>query len=126
MEFEVKESKMLDEGVNFGIIAKIEYRTEPYEYTDLYIEVEGRHQIKWGCPSVVSEKSKLGKLLSQFTNLKVGEKVDPEKVLIGKQVRFQIIYESGKDGGNYCKVVDGSIKPVKTENVMLKDCDPKV
>lgn len=111
MEFEVKESKALEDGRYDGEIVRVEYRTDPYEYTDVFIkEKESGMEIKFGCPSNVSAKSKLGKLLCQFVQLTVGEKVDPEKILVGKKVSFLTIQE--KKGDNiYTRVVEGSVKP---------------
>lgn len=110
MEFEIKESVSLEDGRHEGVVSKIEYRTEPYQYTDIYIK-EKKHEfeLKYGCPSVVSERSKLGKLLGQFTELKKGEKIDPEKVLVDKEVTFMTMQERTNDG-TFTRIVDGSVK----------------
>lgn len=113
-EFKVLPSKELEEGQHTGVIEKIEYRTEPYAYTDVYIK-SGESLVKSGYPSVVSEKSKLGKLLSRFgCSLKVDETVDPERVLIGKKCKFLVSSEeNSKDGQAYNNVVPASLKPAE-------------
>lgn len=112
MELEVKESKKLDDGLHKGTINRIEYRTEPYSYTDVFIEVNG-YEAKAGYPTVISENSKLGKLLMRFgVELKVGEKLDPNEVLIGKVCQFQTSTETGKDGNEYSRVLVETVKPL--------------
>ena len=114
MEFEVKQSQNIEDGKHTGVVDHIEYRTEPYEYTDVYIkENETGFLLKFGCPSSVTEKTKLGKLLSRFKEIKVGEKVNPEKILIGREVNFVTVTETTKDG-DYVKIADNSIKPIVT------------
>lgn len=113
MELEVKESVALEDGKHYGVVSRIEYKTEPYQYTDVFIkEKDTGFELKYGCPTTVSEKSKLGKLLSQFVKLEKGKLVDPEKVLLDKQVTFMTIQEETKDG-TFNRVVDNSIKPIK-------------
>lgn len=112
MEFEVKESVCLEDGKYVGTVSKVEYRDEPYKYTDVYIkEAKTVMELKYGCPSVVSEKSKLGILIGRFIKLEKGTKVDPEKVLIGKKVAFMTMQEQTKDG-TFTRIVDGSVKPL--------------
>ena len=117
-EFEIKAPLSLEDGAHKGVISKIEYRDDPYKYADIYIKPEGSEaEIKYGCPGgSVSENSKLGKLLAKFVELKVGDKIDPEKVLIGRKVVFMSIKEEAKDGRGYSRIVENSIKPVKEES----------
>jgi len=113
MEFEMKPSIKIPDGQHKGKIIKIEYRDTPYQYTDVFIkEQETGLEIKAGFPSVVSEKSKLGKLLQQFQQINVGEMVNPETVLVDKEVTFMTILEK-TDTGEFVRVVDGSIKPTQ-------------
>ena len=113
MEFEVKESKALEDGRHEGVITRVDYRTEPYKYTDVYIkESKTGYELKYGCPSDVSEKTKLGKLLFRFSPLTLGEMVNPETILVGKAVVFMSIQEENKQG-NFTRVVDGSVKPLE-------------
>jgi len=112
MEFEVKESRPLEDGKHNGKIVAVEYRDTPYEYTDVVIEeAKTKIKLKYGCPSIVSEKSRLGKLLLAFKLvLKVGEKIDPEKVLVGKEVVFMTLTEK-TDKGEFSNIVAESVKP---------------
>jgi len=118
MEFVIKDAVKLNDGRYSGTITRVGYRSEPYEYTDVYIKEEKSGlELKYGCPSNVVKDSKLGKLLSQFTDLKVGEKIDPEKVLVNKQVEFMVLNEK-TDKGVFARIVDNSIRPtVKEEKV---------
>jgi len=110
MELEVKESKQLSDGQHVGVITRVEYSETPFEYTDVYIESEGVG-IKAGFPTVASEKSKLGKLLARFgAELKVGQKVDPDKVLIGRKCVFLTNSEENKDGV-FARVLGDTLKP---------------
>ena len=120
MEIEFKASANLEDGKHNGLIDHIEYRDDPFSYTDIYIkEIETGFILKYGCPTNTTDKTKLGKLLLKFSNnIKVGEKVNPEKILNGKEITFMTITEKAKDGNEYCRIVDGSIKPlVTTEKV---------
>ena len=113
MEIEVKESVSLEDGKHAGLVERIEYRTDPYEYTDIYIkELDTGFALKYGCPTAVSEKSKLGKLLSRFIELKKGTMVDPAKILVGREVTFMTITKQGKNNKEYTEIVDDSVKPV--------------
>lgn len=112
MELEVKESVSLEDGKHEGVISRVDYREEPYRYTDTYIkEKETEFELKFGCPTSSSTNSKLMKLLSKFQEIKPGMKVDPEKVLVGKEVIFMTLQEEGKDKKKYTRIVDGSVKP---------------
>ncbi len=111
MELEVKESKSLKDGKHTGEITKVEYRTTPYEYTDVFIkEEETDIVVKYGVPTILTEKSKLGKLLAAFVEIKTGTKVDPETVLVGKKVEFMTLLKE-TDKGEFAEVVGGSVKP---------------
>lgn len=114
MEFKVEESKKLEDGKYVGTITHIEYRTEPFEYTDVFVtEKTTGIALKYGCPSRVSENSKLGKLLEKFVTLVVGSTVNPEKLLVNKEVSFMTMTERAKDGNEYARIVDNSIKPIR-------------
>jgi hypothetical protein len=110
MEF--KKVQSLNDGVHFGEIVKISYRDDPFDYTDIYISVDGTDiTLKYGAPSNLTSQTKLGKLVLRFVNLEVGQKIDLEKLLVGKKISFQTISETNKDG-TFARIVDGSIKPV--------------
>jgi len=116
MEFEVKMPIDIPDGKHHGKITKIVYRTEPYEYTDVWISVDGNEgiELKYGCPSNVSQNSKLGRLLTEFgAVLMPGEKIDPEKVLVGQQCSFMTL-KKNKDGKEFSEIVEDSLKPEPT------------
>ena len=50
-------------------------------------------------------------MISKFQPIKVGDKIDPEKILVGRDVLFMTITEEGKNNKKYTKIVDGSVKP---------------
>lgn len=116
MELVPKKGINLEEGKYSGVVSRIEYRTEPYKYTDVYIEVVGKEgiELKYGCPTSEGMDSKLMKLLAKFTEIKEGQAVDPEKVLIGQQVSFVVVDED-KGDRTYAKIAEGSIKPLPKE-----------
>ena len=112
MDIVVKESKMLDEGLHKGAIVGIEYRTEPFAYTDVLIESEGVN-LKASYPTEVSEKSALGKLMARFgALLVVGQSLSPESVLIGQPCQFLVSVAPGKDGKEYANILRDSVKPI--------------
>lgn len=111
-ELEAKEVIRLDDGRHEGEIVRIEYREEPYEYTDVIIkETETELEIKYGCPTSVSEASKLGRLLAAISkeDIEPKKKYDPEKILVGKKVSFMTMNEKS-DKGEFARIVADSIK----------------
>jgi len=102
-------------GVHSGEISRVEYRTEPYSYTDVFIKLKAKDgeevELKYGAPSNVGTNTKLGKLLLAFEKIEIGSKVDPAKVLVGRKVSFQTLNETTAKG-TYARIVVGSIKPV--------------
>lgn len=113
-ELEWHEPIKISDGRHIGTITRVEYKDKPYEYTEVFIEIDERSiEIKYGCPTILSENSKLGKLL-----IAMGEKYEPktksnpEKVLIGKRIEFMTLNKkSKKDGKEYAEIVEDSIKP---------------
>jgi hypothetical protein len=91
MEFEVKENKKIEEGVQNGKLSKVVYRhvKSPkgnFEYVDVMVtlDVAENFALPYGCPANVTTESKLGKLLERFGFvLKAGQKVKPEEILLG-------------------------------------------
>ena len=117
MEYEVKAPFEVKDGAHQGVIQSIEYRTEPYKYTDVLISIGEDIVLKYGCPSVVSNDSKLGKLLKAFgATLKPGEKVEDKKYLIGKKCVLMTLTEE-KGDKKYSRIVDGSVKPLDEPEV---------
>ena len=113
MEIEWKENIQIQDGNHNGIITKIEYRDEPYEYTDVFIRLdEADVEIKYGCPTILSANSKLGRLLQVFgTTPQPKTKTNPETVLVNQKVKFMTITKKNKDGREYAEIVADSIKP---------------
>lgn len=114
MEFEIKEEVKIEDGAHTGAIVAVEYRTEPYKYTDVIIEFEEGKRIKYGCatPFAVTKGHKLGRLLEAFgAKLEPGQKVDPEKVLVGKKCIFSTFTEE-KGGSSYANIVPNTLKPL--------------
>lgn len=115
-ELEWKEPTKLPEGKHTGTITRIEYKTEPYEYTEVFIEIDKLgFEIKYGCPTILSENSKLGKLMLAIgEEYKPGKKIIPEKALIGKRVEFMTINKKSKrDNREYAEIVEDSVKPLE-------------
>jgi len=118
VELEWKESIQIQDGRHTGKITKIDYRTDPYEYTDVFVLLDDVEiEIKYGCPTVLSENSKLGRMLKAFgQEFAKGKKVDPEEVLVGKLVQFMTIAKS-REGKTFSEIVEDSIKPIQPEKV---------
>jgi len=114
MKIQIHEPKIVPDGKHIGVITAVEYRKEPFEYTDIIIgfkENEIDYSVKCGFPTMVTPISKLGKLLTKFgEKLKIGDEVDPD-VLIGLQCQFVTITET-TNKGKFAKVVQESIHPV--------------
>ena len=132
-KFEVqKEAAQLEDGGYIGIVSEIKYRDVPYEYADIFIQVNNSDtngttlpngkEVKVGYPSFISPTSKFGKMLIRMGILiEVGKEVDPERDLVGKSVKFVVIQQkSNKNNKMYARVQPDSLKPahiVKTERV---------
>lgn len=100
----------LADGMHKGVITAIEYREKPYEYTDVIIEYEENRTIKAGFPTFICPTSKLGLILTEFgADLQVGQDIEPETVLIGKECEFMVLNKK-TDKGTYPNVVQGSLK----------------
>jgi len=105
MEIEVKPNVSIDDGKHTGIITGVEYRTTPYAYTDVVIETQGI-KLKVGYPTMLMEESKLGQLLKRLNVVfVVGQKVNIDKEIIGKNVEF-ITMKKGK----YANIIPDSVK----------------
>jgi hypothetical protein len=110
MEIEVKDIIKLPDGKHTGTITEVKYREEPYAYTDIYIQEDKTElTLKYGCPTDISENTKLGKLIAQFTPLEAKKKIDPEKILKNKKVSFMTITEE-TERGTFSRIVDNSIR----------------
>jgi len=110
-ELEWKESIEIEDGKHNGTITKVirDLRGEQkFDYTDVYIKLDDADvELKYGCPSNLSEASKLGKLfVAVGEKPEPGKKVNPEKVLKGKKIQFMTV--TNKEG--YARIVPDSIK----------------
>lgn len=113
MKLPVLESKQLDEGRHEGVIIGVEYRDEPFKYTDIIIESEGV-RLKAGYPTLVSENSKLGKLLLRFGDILIaGNETDPDN-LIGRKCQF-LVTTVEKGEREYSNVLPETVRPLKEE-----------
>ncbi len=114
MKILVKPVLKIPDGSHRGVIKTIQYRTKPYEYTDLVIQfpIDGKQaSIKAGFPTMVTPESKLGKLLTAFgAILEVGKEIEPEATLIERNVTFMTI-SNKTERGTFANVVPNSIKP---------------
>jgi len=120
MEIEVKSPAIVVQGQHIGVITTVEYRTEPYKYTDVFVETKDKEgnivELRYGCPTNISSVTKLGKLLKSFgAELKVKAKIDPEKILAGKKVTFMTLNKE-TDKGTFSKIVDDSLKPLEGDS----------
>ena len=113
-EHEWKEPIKIPDGKHTGEIVAVEERHEPFEYTDVIVKLdEFDFEIKYGCPTSLSENTKLGKLLQTFGIAATpGEKTDPEMVLKGQKCELMTLTKkSKKDGIDYAEIVADSLKP---------------
>jgi len=113
-KLEWKEPIEIPEGKHTGTITRVEYRDDPFEYTDVFIKLDDVDvELKYGCPTFLSLNSMLGRLL-----IAVGEEyekhkiVKPAEVLVGKKVEFMTINKKDKDNREYARIVEDSIKKI--------------
>jgi hypothetical protein len=115
MEIEAKEVLKIEDGSHEGAITRVEYRTEPYDYTDVFVSINAAgFELKTGYPTHITEESKLGLLLARFgCSIIPGKKYDPTNMLVGKKVEFLTMTET-KDGKAFIRIIPESLKPAKT------------
>lgn len=114
MKFKWKESISIPDGNHQGEITKIVNRTDPYDYTDIFIKVDGFDvELKYGCPSILSENSKLGRLMQSFgQQFQKDVEIDIEEILKGKRVTFMTLTKKTKDKKEFSEIVSDSLKPL--------------
>lgn len=118
----VEEAKEIPEGKHEAVITRIEERTEPYHYIDIFFKLDNETEIKYGAPATVSERSKLGKLLiSLGAKLIPGEKIDLEKALLNKKVTLMTVNETS-ERGTFARIVDGSVRPIAAKIEKIYKC----
>jgi len=115
-ELKWSEPVKIPDGNYTGIITNISYRTEPYEYTDIFVKINNLDiEIKYGVPTKLSPQTRLGKLMLEFgEKCKLGEKINLHEILVNKKVKFMTIVKSNKDGLEYAEIVEDSLKPLNT------------
>ena len=125
-EFPVEAPKVVKpiaNGAYTGIITAIQYRgpneqiKSEYDYVDFIIKVDNLPDTEttYSLPSKLRPTTAFGQFLNLFQAIKVGEKIDPEKIVIGKAVSFMIMNAPGKNDPTtfYPRVVKGSVFPKK-------------
>ena len=115
MKITAEKCVKLEDGKHTGVIDDIQYRSDPYAYTDVIVKVDDM-TLKAGYPSKIIEDSALGMLLTRFgAKIVVGEEFEVEEFLTkGKKVEFQVLTStSKKDGKDYCNIIRESLKPSK-------------
>lgn len=118
--FKVKDSMRLEDGAHSGVITRVEFRDEPYQYVDFVIKVNDKEfEMKYGCPQNLSVNSKLGLLIEKFgKSLKVNDEFTEQeliKLFVGRKVKFVTITETSKKENisrEYSRIADGSLKPL--------------
>lgn len=112
MKQDVEVSKQIKDGNYEGKIVRVEYRTDPFKYTDYVIDCNGM-ELKYGCPSkiVVDEAGKPlnqnAKLLSELGLLQ--EKGNDSENAIGSEVTFMVLNKT-TDKGTFANIVADSVK----------------
>ena len=113
MDLPVVKSKKLEDGIHNGVIEEVEYRTEPYAYTDVVVKMSDGFTLKVGYPTVMSEDSALGQLMIRFGEvLAEGGMCNPD-ILKGKKCNFQTTTAlNKKDGKSYSNIIRDSVRPI--------------
>ncbi len=113
-ELEWSEPQRVPDGSHTGVITSVSYRTEPYEYTDIFVKLDNYDiEIKYGVPTKLSPQTRLGKLMLEFgEKCELGKKINPQEILVGKKVQFMTIVKGNKDGLEYAEIVEDSLKPL--------------
>ena len=118
MKVETKAIVPIPEMRHDGEISRLESRTDPYDYTDVYFkfEVNGTEtELKWGAPTNVTydkqtkePRSKLTKLLKVCDIDYTKKEVELDK-LIGKKVSF-VTTNKKTDKGTFTNIGDDSFQ----------------
>ena len=118
MNIPVEKANKINDGLHNGVIIAVNYRTNPYKYTDYVIEFkledEAIIQLKAGFPTKLYEQSKHGDMLKQFGFvIAEGLEIDPDK-MIGRHVQFQTITK-----GKFAEIVQESLKPAISDDARV-------
>ncbi len=116
MELKAEKAIKLEDGKYTGIINGVEFRDEPFEYTDVLIkEDKTKFELKCGMPSKVTEDTTLGMFIENITgkSLVIGQDyVKTLEELEGKKIEFMVINKK-TDKGSFCNIIPSSVKPIK-------------
>jgi len=89
IEFEIEETKIIEDGKHAGEIIDVEYREAPYKYVDIIVDIEG-FNIKMGFPARITNKSEFGNFLANMGfPMKTGKKVTLSEIkefLVGQHI----------------------------------------
>jgi hypothetical protein len=115
-----RKQKIIEAGLHAGTIVKVERRCEPFDYTDIFVQIENSELIvKWDAPSDISYKendepsTKLAKFLHDLgITVQMDKDIDLEELLIGKKLNFMTKNETNAKGV-FAKIVDGTIVPLQ-------------
>ena len=115
MEYKVIDGTLLQDGAHVGVVINVENRDEPFDYTDLIIECEGRELSVGYSSKHLSTESKLGKLFQRFGfDLKPGNIISDD-VFIGKKVTFLTMQKeslsSKYKGKKFIHIIPETVKP---------------
>ena len=114
MKIKVEKSVKLEDGKYTGVITGVEYRDEPFDYTDVIIKEDKTElELKCGMPTKITEDTMLGLFLLNFNvTLKLDAQIDVEEIVVDKKVEFMVINKK-TDKGSFCNILPTSVKPVK-------------
>ena len=114
MEIKAEKAIKLEDGKYSGEITDVEFREEPFAYTDILIkENKSKLVLKCGVPTKITEDTQLGMLLENFgVKIEVGKKYDVQDLLTGKKVEFMVINKK-TEKGSFCNIIPTSLKPTK-------------
>ena len=116
MELKAEKAIKLEDGKYTGIVSGVEFREEPFAYTDILIkEDKTKLELKCGMPSKVTEDTTLGMFIENITGkpLVIGQDyVKTLEALEDKRVEFMVVNKQ-TDKGSFCNILPASVKPIK-------------
>lgn len=115
MKIKAEKAIKLEDGKYTGKVTGVEYRDDPYDYTDVLIEEsKSKLVLKCGMPSKITEDTMLGLFVSNFTgkSIEVDKEYDVEEITKDQKVEFMVMNKkTGK--GSFCNILPDSVKPIK-------------
>lgn len=111
---EVESVTVIEDGKHEGLIVGVYHRTVPFGYIDVSIkEKVTEAELKVGYSAKITHGTGLGKLLlAMGVKLDVGDKIDLNSELLGREVEF-ITSNEETDKGVFARVLRGTVKPLK-------------